>query len=54
MEDIEALLPAGSVMSAKDTLELINVFAGTWFSINDFDAENLFFSNFMRNLVCIG
>jgi len=40
VEDVKALLPAGGTVSAKDTLELINIFASTWFSLDAYDAEN--------------
>jgi len=40
VKDVKALLPAGSAVSAKDTLELINIFASTWFSLDAYDAEN--------------
>jgi prophage maintenance system killer protein len=37
VEDVKALLPAGDTVSAKDVLELINIFASTWFSLNAYD-----------------
>jgi len=40
VEDVKSLLPAGNAVSAKDALELINVFADTWFSLNAYDTEN--------------
>lgn len=40
IEDVKALLPAGNAVSAKDVLELINIFAGTWFSLNAYDTKN--------------
>lgn len=40
VEDVKALLPADSAVSAKDALELINIFASTWFSLNAYDAKN--------------
>jgi death-on-curing family protein len=40
VEDVKALLPSESAVSAKDTLELINIFASTWFSLDAYDTEN--------------
>jgi len=40
VEDVKALLPAESAVSAKDVLELINIFASTWFSLNAYDTKN--------------
>lgn len=40
VEDVKELLPAESVVSAKDVLELINIFASTWFSLNAYDTKN--------------
>ena len=39
VEDVKELLPAGNAVSAQDALELINVFASTWFSLSAYDAE---------------
>ena len=32
--DVKALLPSGSKVTTEDVLELINAFAGTWFSLD--------------------
>lgn len=40
VENVKALLPAESEVSAKDVLELINIFASTWFSLNAYDTKN--------------
>ena len=40
VENVKALLPAESSVSAKDVLELINIFASTWFSLNAYDTKN--------------
>ena len=40
LEDVKALLPGGNAVSAKAALELINVFAGTWFSLDVYDTGN--------------
>lgn len=40
LEDVKALLPGGNAVSAKDALELINVFAVTWFSLDVYDTGN--------------
>ncbi len=37
VQSVRALLPASNVVSNKDILELISVFADTWFSLNAFD-----------------
>ncbi len=40
VEGVKALLPVGNAVSAKDALELINVFAVTWFSLDAYDTGN--------------
>jgi len=37
--DVKALLPTGNIVGAKDILELINVFASTWFSLDAYDKD---------------
>jgi prophage maintenance system killer protein len=37
VQNVRALLPASNIVSNKDILELISVFADTWFSLNAFD-----------------
>ncbi len=37
--DVKALLPVGNQVKAEDILELINVFADTWFSLNAYDTD---------------
>ncbi|MEA2088657.1 MAG: virulence protein RhuM/Fic/DOC family protein, partial [Patescibacteria group bacterium] len=37
--DVKALLPKGDEVRAKDVLELINAFAGTWFSLDAYDKD---------------
>jgi len=37
--DVKALLPASNAVGAKDALELINIFASTWFSLDAYDTE---------------
>jgi len=44
VEDVKALLPAESAVSAKDVLELINIFASTWFSLNAYDTKLVYFT----------
>jgi len=39
--DVKALLPAGNKVGTKEILELINVFASTWFSLDAYDKESL-------------
>ncbi len=38
--DVKALLPAGNRVTTEDVLELINAFAGTWFSLDAYDADS--------------
>ncbi len=37
---VKALLPAGETVNTEDVLELINAFAGVWFSLDAYDTEN--------------
>jgi len=37
MEDIKKLLPSGGQVKAEDALELVKMFASTWFLLNAFD-----------------
>jgi len=39
--DVKALLPAGGQVRTEDILELINAFAGTWFSLDAYDTDAL-------------
>jgi len=39
--DVKALLPAGGQVKTEDILELINAFAGTWFSLDAYDTDTL-------------
>ncbi len=39
LKDIQALLPESKSIPAKDALELISVFADTWFSLEAYDSE---------------
>jgi len=41
VEDVKKLLPAGGQLKAEDTLELVKMFASTWFSLNAYDKELL-------------
>jgi death-on-curing family protein len=41
VENVKKLLPAGSGVKAQDALELIKMFASTWFSLNAYDKEGL-------------
>ncbi len=38
--DIKAFLPSRNIIDTKDVLELINAFAGTWFSLDAYDKES--------------
>ena len=37
--DVKVLLPAGDKVKTEDVLELINAFAGTWFSLDAYDTN---------------
>lgn len=37
--DVKALLPPSNQVKAQDVLELINAFAGTWFSLDAYDTD---------------
>ena len=39
--DVKALLPSCNQVKAEDVLELINAFAGTWFSLDAYDTDTL-------------
>ncbi len=39
VSDVKALLPKGNEVKAEDVLELINAFAGTWFSLDAYDND---------------
>jgi len=39
--EVKALLPAGNKITTEDVLELINAFAGTWFSLDAYDRHRL-------------
>ncbi len=41
VDSVKKLLPSDDAMGAKDTLELIKLFADTWFSLNAYDASTL-------------
>lgn len=38
--DVKALLPSGGRVQAEEVLELINAFAGTWFSLDAYDTDS--------------
>ena len=40
VSEVKALLPAGNIIDTKEVLELINTFAGTWFSLDAYDTDN--------------
>ncbi len=40
VEQVKALLPSGGTIGATDALELIKMFASTWFSLDAYDREN--------------
>ncbi|MFH0846200.1 MAG: virulence protein RhuM/Fic/DOC family protein [Patescibacteria group bacterium] len=39
ISDVKAVLPSNDVFETKDVLELVNAFAGTWFSLDAYDKE---------------
>jgi len=41
VEETKKLLPADNQISAQDAMELIKLFAGTWFSLDAYDKESL-------------
>ncbi|MFA5948514.1 MAG: virulence protein RhuM/Fic/DOC family protein [Candidatus Gracilibacteria bacterium] len=41
VEQVKTLLPSGGTVGATDALELIKMFANTWFSLDAYDKENL-------------
>jgi len=41
VEDVKKFLPAGSEVGAEEVLELIKMFASTWFSLDAYDKEFL-------------
>lgn len=40
VEQVKTLLPSGGTIGATDALELIKMFANTWFSLDAYDKEN--------------
>ncbi len=41
VQQVQAVLPAGDVMDGKEVLELVKLFADTWFSLDAYDKELL-------------
>lgn len=41
VEEVKTLLPSGGTVGATDALELVKMFANTWFSLDAYDKENL-------------
>jgi len=41
VEQVKTLLPSGGTVGATDALELIKMFANTWFSLDAYEKENL-------------
>ena len=41
VQQVQAVLPAGEVMDGKEVLELVRLFADTWFSLDAYDKELL-------------
>ncbi len=41
VEETKKLLPADDRITAQDAMELVKMFAGTWFSLDAYDKENL-------------
>ncbi len=39
LKEVQAVLPKGGEVGAKDVLGLVNLFAGTWFSLDAYDTE---------------
>lgn len=40
VDEVKALLPSGGTVGATDALDLIKMFASTWFSLDAYDKEN--------------
>lgn len=41
MDEVKQLLPASSEMGASDAIDLVKMFAGTWFSLDAYDKSIL-------------
>ncbi len=41
VEEVKSLLPEGNLIAAGDALELVKMFASTWFALNAYDKEEL-------------
>lgn len=41
VDNLKHILPAGSVIDTENVLELVNMFASTWFSLDAYDKDNL-------------
>jgi hypothetical protein len=41
MDEVKKLLPDSSKMGASDAIDLVKMFAGTWFSLDAYDKSNL-------------
>ncbi len=39
VEDVQKLLPRGNIIPAKNILDLVKAFAGTWFSLESYDKD---------------
>ena len=50
-DDVKALLPENSEMNTANILELVSIFADTWFSLNAYDAEELPKSGITKNQI---
>ena len=41
LTDAKSLLPSGSIVKTEEVLELVSIFANTWFSLNAYDGNSL-------------
>jgi death-on-curing family protein len=53
VDDVKKLLPEGDKLKAGDTLELVKMFASTWFSLNAYDTAELPTKGITRKHVAI-
>ncbi len=51
LDDVKALLPESSKTDTVNILELVSIFADTWFSLNAYDAEELPKSGITKNQI---
>jgi hypothetical protein len=50
VDDVKKLLPSGGRVKTEDALELVKMFASTWFSLNAYDKESFPKKGVIRNI----